>query len=211
MTQKRPKPLLTIGDKPILEITLEALVRAGFRRFFISTHYLPEMIEQHFGDGSRWGASISYIHEEVPLGTGGALGLLPHDELDVPLIMMNGDLLTTMNHAALLDFHEEHGGIATVCVREYEHQIPYGVVLGENRRIRALEEKPVQQALINAGIYALSPEFVRRVSPGTRIDMPILLQQAIADGLEVTMFAVNETSGRYRSPGGLRARAGRVR
>ncbi|SAI74830.1 nucleotidyl transferase [Bordetella ansorpii] len=192
LTSDCPKPLLKVGDKPILEIILDSFIEAGFRRYYISTHYLPEMIQAHFGDGSKWGVDITYVHEEVPLGTGGALGLLPHDEINLPMIMMNGDLLSNLNFRGLLDFHTAHGCVATMCVREYEHQIPYGVIESEGHLIRSMVEKPVQKVFVNAGVYALSPELVRSVKPGTQIDMPTLLEQFIHQGSEVASFPVHE-------------------
>jgi NDP-sugar pyrophosphorylase family protein len=192
LTQHCPKPLLKVGDKPILELILESFISAGFHRFFVSTHYMPEMIRQYFGDGSRWGVSIRYVHEEEPLGTGGALGLMPHDEINLPTFMMNGDLLTTLNFQNLLDFHHEHAGVATMCVREYEQCIPYGVIQSEGHRILSMVEKPVHRYFINAGIYLLSPELVKSVKPGTHIDMPTLLGQQIDQGRDVNMFPVHE-------------------
>lgn len=192
LTHNCPKPLLKVGEKPILELILENFVNAGFHRFFISTHYMPEMIREHFGDGSQWGVSIRYIHEEEPLGTGGALGLLPHDEIDQPLFMMNGDLLTTLNFQNLLEFHQDHSGVATMCVREYEHCVPYGVIQSEGHRICSMVEKPVHRFFINAGIYLLSPDLVKSVAPGVRVDMPTLLEREIADGNDVNMFPVHE-------------------
>ncbi|MDE3740187.1 nucleotidyltransferase family protein [Pseudomonas resinovorans] len=192
LTHNCPKPLLKVGEKPILELILESFINAGFHRFFISTHYMPEMIREHFGDGSRWGVSIRYVHEEEPLGTGGALGLLPHEEIDLPLFMMNGDLLTNLNFQNLLEFHQDHSGVATMCVREYEHCVPYGVIQSEGHRIRSMVEKPVHRFFINAGIYLLSPELVKSVAPGTRVDMPTLLEHEIAAGKDVNMFPVHE-------------------
>lgn len=192
LTQNCPKPLLKVGDKPILELILENFINAGFHRFFISTHYMPEMIRQHFGDGSRWGVNIRYIYEEEPLGTGGALGLLPHEEIDQPLFMMNGDLLTTLNFQNLLEFHQDHSGVATMCVREYEHCVPYGVIQSEGHRICSMVEKPVQRFFINAGIYLLSPDLVKSVPAGVRVDMPTLLEREIANGNDVNMFPVHE-------------------
>jgi dTDP-glucose pyrophosphorylase/predicted transcriptional regulator len=192
LTNECPKPLLKVGDKPILELILESLVKAGFYRFFISTHYLPEMIREHFGDGSQWGVSIEYVHEDEPLGTGGALGLLPKESIDLPMLMMNGDLLTTVNYRGLLDFHVEHGSVATMCVREYEHQIPYGVVETDGTYIQSMEEKPIQKCFINAGIYVVSPELLQAVTPGARIDMPTLLEQQMAADRKVSMFPVHE-------------------
>lgn len=192
LTQDCPKPMLKVGDKPILELILQGFVEAGFHRFYISTHYLPEIIRNHFGDGSRWNVSIQYVHEENPLGTGGALGLLPHDEIDLPLFLMNGDLLTRVDYRSLLDFHERHEGSATLCVREYEQQIPYGVIQSDGHRITQIVEKPIQRYFISAGIYMLSPELVCSVAPGERIDMPELLEREIGVGRDVNMFPVHE-------------------
>lgn len=192
LTHDCPKPLLKVGDKPILELILESFINAGFHRFFISTHYLPEMVRDYFGDGRRWGVSIRYTHEETPLGTGGALGLLPHEEIDAPLIMMNGDLLTTLNYRDLLEFHLRQGGVATMCVRNFDYQVPYGVIQSEGCFVRSMVEKPVESFFVNAGIYVLSPELVRSVSPGTHIDMPTLLEQQIAIDRVVTMFPLHE-------------------
>lgn len=192
LTHNCPKPLLKVGEKPILELILEKFINAGFHRFFISTHYMPEMIREHFGDGSQWGVSIRYIHEEEPLGTGGALGLLPHDEIDQPLFVMNGDLLTTLNFQNLLEFHQDHSGVATMCVREYEYCVPYGVIQSEGHRICSMVEKPVHRFFINAGIYLLSPDLVKSVAPGVRVDMPTLLEREIANGNDVNMFPVHE-------------------
>ena len=192
LTNDCPKPMLKVGDKPILELILESFIKAGFHRFFISTHYLPEMVRDHFGNGERWGVSINYTHEETPLGTGGALGLLPQDEINEPIFVMNGDLLTTLNYRELLEFHKEHNGVATMSVRKHEYQVPYGVIQSDGHLIRSMVEKPVQKFFVNAGVYVLSPELVKRVKPGTPLDMPTLLEEAIANGEQVTMFPVHE-------------------
>ncbi|MBZ5876643.1 nucleotidyltransferase family protein [Chromohalobacter israelensis] len=192
LTNDCPKPMLKVGDKPILELILNHFIQAGFHRFFISTHYMPELIRSYFGDGHQWGVNIQYIHEEEPLGTGGALGLLPHDEIDLPMFMMNGDLLTSLNVLGLLEFHREHPSSATMCVREYDYQVPYGVIESDGHRIRSMVEKPTQRFFINAGIYLLEPELVRSVRPGTRIDMPSLLEKEIAEEREINMFPIHE-------------------
>ncbi|GGD72547.1 nucleotidyltransferase family protein [Lacimicrobium alkaliphilum] len=192
LTQTCPKPLLHVGGKPILEVILQRFVDSGFHRFFISTHYLSEMIEEHFGDGSRWGVDIQYVREDEPLGTGGALGLMPEDQVDLPLLVMNGDLLTSLNFHNLLSFHQQHGGIASMCVREYEHQVPYGVVEFQDHLVQGLTEKPIQRFFINAGIYVLSPEFVNSIPANTRIDLPTLLEQQIKSGNRVNLFPAHE-------------------
>jgi dTDP-glucose pyrophosphorylase len=192
LTKNCPKPLLNVGDKPILEIIIENFVRAGFHRFFISTHYLPEMIRNHIGDGSRWNVEVQYVHEDAPLGTGGALGLLPRDVIQEPIFMMNGDLLTNLDFTKLLDFHISHSGVATMCVREHEHRVPYGVIEGDGLRITSMVEKPAYRYFINAGIYVLSPSVLEDIASGQRIDMPALLQQQITQGRAVNMFPVHE-------------------
>ncbi|GKW49728.1 nucleotidyltransferase family protein [Halomonas sp. NCCP-2165] len=192
LTNDCPKPMLKVGDKPILQLIIENFVRAGFHRFYISTHYMPEVIREHFRDGGDWGVSIQYIHEEEPLGTGGALGLLPKDEIDLPLFMMNGDLLTSLNFQNLLQFHQEHPASATMCVREYEYQVPYGVIQSQGRHITSMVEKPVQRFFVNAGVYLLASELVQRVPKSQHIDMPTLLKQEIAQQRHVNMFPIHE-------------------
>ena len=192
LTNNCPKPLLKVGDKPMLEITLLNFIKSGFINFYISTHYMPEMIKEHFGDGSKWGVNITYIHEESPLGTGGALGLLPNDLPSLPLIMMNGDVLTNIDFQKLLSFHCNNNADATMCVREYEYQIPYGVIQGEAGKITSMEEKPTQLFHINAGIYVINPEMIKKVKENQIIDMPTLLEQKIADNGHVMMFPIHE-------------------
>jgi dTDP-glucose pyrophosphorylase len=192
LTNHCPKPLLNIGSKPLLEIIIENFVDAGFYRFFISIHYQPEMIRQRIGDGSRWNVEIEYIHEDQPLGTGGSLGLLPKDLINEPMFMMNGDLLTNLNFQTLLEFHECNDGIATICVREYEHRVPYGVVRGDGSQVVSIVEKPVYKEFINAGIYVLSPGVLKAVEPGRNIDMPTLLGEFINKQKTVNMFPVHE-------------------
>ena len=192
MTKDCPKPLLKVQGKPILELILERFIETGFHRFFISTHFLSEAIKIYFGNGARWGVSIHYVHEQQPLGTGGALGLLPHEEIDMPILMMNGDLLTSLNFQHLLDFHHEQRGIATLCVREYESRIPFGVVNFNGHQVNLITEKPVYRFFVNAGIYVLSPELARSVLPGVCVDMPDILQHHIDKKHKVNMFPIHE-------------------
>lgn len=192
LTDNCPKPMLKVGDKPILETLLGQFLKAGFKNIYISTHYMPEQITDYFGDGSAWGATIRYVHEETPLGTGGALGLLPDDIPALPLIMINGDVLTTVDFNRLLDFHNKYQPVATMCVREYDYQVPYGVISGDGHRILEMQEKPIQRYFVNAGIYVVSPELFMNVPRQERIDMPTLLEQQIAKQEEVLMFPIYE-------------------
>lgn len=174
LTANTPKPMLKLGGKPILEHVVEQLASAGFVHFLFTVNYLAEKIEDHFGDGSRWGVEIGYLRERAPLGTAGALGLLPKG-LEHPVLVMNGDVLTKVNFAALLDFHREEKGLATVCVKRHEIQVPYGVVELEGRRLHGFVEKPTQRFLVNAGLYVLEPAALKLLPRGRRCDMPELL------------------------------------
>ncbi|EGR1063796.1 TPA: nucleotidyltransferase family protein [Vibrio cholerae] len=193
LTHNCPKPMLKVGDKPILETVIKSFIKAGFSNFYISTHYMPEQIHQHFGDGSNLGVSISYVHEYTPLGTGGALGLLPEDmPRDLPLIMINGDVLTKVDFQRLLNFHLENDADATMCVREYDYQIPYGVISGEGNRITSMVEKPIQRFFVNAGIYVVSPRVIQSVAKNQKIDMPTLLEQHMQERNNILMFPIHE-------------------
>jgi UDP-hydrolysing UDP-N-acetyl-D-glucosamine 2-epimerase len=191
LTRDCPKPLLNIGPKPMLETIVESFAEQGFRRFWISVNYLADMIEQHFGDGRRWGVEINYLREDRPLGTAGALSLLPVRPQH-PLVLMNGDILTKVRFDELLEFHGEGGGVATMCVREHEVTIPYGVVETADGYLQRIHEKPKQTSFVNAGIYALNPEFVSYVPGNERSDMPTLLEAEMARGRKVSLFPIRE-------------------
>lgn len=191
LTDLCPKPLLRIGDKPILEIILENFIAQGFRTFFISINYMAEKVVEHFGDGSRFGVSITYLREDEPLGTAGALTLLPETP-ELPFLVMNGDLLTKVNFAHLLDFHTGQNAEATMCVRPYTAQIPYGVVHVEDHTLVRIEEKPSQTVFVNAGIYALSPSALPLITRGEAFDMPMLFESLMAQGRRALVFPVRE-------------------
>ena len=192
LTNSCPKPMLKIGDKPILELILESFIKSGFHRFYISLHYLPEMIKSYFGDGSKWGVSIEYVNEDKPLGTAGALGLLPQEKIDAPVFVMNGDLLTDVDFVSMREFHLEHDSVATMGVREYEHQVPYGVIEMDGSRISSVVEKPTQKFFVNAGIYVLSETLVKSIKKGQYLDMPDLLAEQISDDKQVSSFPIRE-------------------
>ena len=188
LTDHCPKPMLHVGDKPMLEHLINQFISLGFHDFYISTHYMPEQISSYFGDGSEWNITITYVHEDSPLGTGGALGLLPKGLPKLPLIMMNGDVLTKVDFKRLLDHHQNNSFDATMCVREVEHQISFGVVESQDNLITAMVEKPTYRYRINTGIYVLSPECVASVEPNTKIDLPTLLAQRIEKEEKVGIY-----------------------
>ena len=190
-TDDAPKPMLEVGGKPILETIIENFVEQGFSRIFISVNYKKEMIEKHFQDGAKWDAQISYVYETEPLGTAGALSLLPEPSAR-PLIVMNGDLLTKVNFNHLVKFHDEHGAPATVSIREYKFTVPYGVVEIDNQFLKMIEEKPVQKFFVNAGIYVLAPEAIDQIPSGKAFDMPDLLKALASRGCRPTVFPLRE-------------------
>jgi NDP-sugar pyrophosphorylase family protein len=149
------------------------------------------MIMDHFGDGGRWGAQVHYLRETARLGTAGSLSLLPETPRD-PLVVMNGDLLTHASISSLLDFHTAHQSAATMAVREYDLQVPYGVVHTRGERITSVEEKPVHKFFVNAGIYALSPEVLQYIPAGTYFDMPNLFDRVNAAGATTVAFPLRE-------------------
>ena len=190
LTEERPKPMLMIGNRPILETILVNFIASGFHRFYLCVNYKADMVREHFGDGSRWGVDIRYIHEPEPMGTAGAVRLVP-EKAELPLLVMNGDLLTKVNFASLLDFHASHHATATMCIREYDLQVPYGVVQTKDHRLVAVEEKPVQRFFVNAGIYVLSPEVVSQIPAGF-YDMPMLFEKLVESGHETAVFPIRE-------------------
>lgn len=191
LTEQTPKPMLAPRGKPILESILENLVGEGFRRFFLSVNYKADMIEEHFGDGNRWGAHVSYLREDSRLGTAGSLSLMPEPPT-LPIVVMNGDLLTHASISSLLDFHMELNSVATMAVREYDLQVPYGVVRIAGERITSIEEKPIHKFLVNAGIYALSPAALAHIPPRSYLDMPTLFDRLNASGATTVAFPLRE-------------------
>lgn len=191
LTNDCPKPMLKVGDKPILETIIENFINYGFSNFYISVNYKAEIIEDYFGDGTKWNINIRYLRETERLGTAGALSLLPESPRDA-LIVMNGDLLTKVNFDHLLNFHKEHQADATMCVREYKFQVPYGVVQLDHHRLTGIVEKPVQQFFVSAGVYVLNPEVLRSIPQNEFLDMPTVFDKLIHKNGETAVFPVRE-------------------
>jgi dTDP-glucose pyrophosphorylase len=191
LTADRPKPLLSVGGKPVLETIVGSFAEQGFKRIFLSVNFKAEMIREHFGDGNRWGVEVEYLHETTRLGTAGALSLLP-ERPTAPFVVMNGDLLTHANFDNLLRFHQAQGAAATMVVREYDFQVPYGVVDLDGTRIVGLQERPVHRFFVNAGIYALSPEVLEYLPREAFFDMPTLFERLMADGHKTAAYPLWE-------------------
>ncbi len=180
LTDDVPKPMLTVGGRPLLEHTIESLEQAGIRRINVTTHYLPEKISDYFGNGRDFGVELTYVPEDRPLGTAGALGLVGATE--EPLLVINGDILTRVDFRAMLTFHRDQGADLTVGTGLFGVEVPYGVIKAEGGRVASIQEKPKYDFLINAGIYLLEPSVRRYIPEGERYDMPDLITSLIDDG-----------------------------
>ncbi|ETT87863.1 nucleotidyltransferase family protein [Viridibacillus sp. FSL R5-0477] len=191
LTENIPKPMLNVGNKPILETIIEGFKQYGFTNFILSVNYKKEVIQDYFQDGSAFGVSISYIEEDKRMGTAGALSLLK-EKPSSPIFVMNGDLLTQVNFEQLLQFHEETEAAATMCVREYEYQIPYGVIETEGQQLVSIKEKPMHRSFVNAGIYVLSPEVFDYIPQDEFYDMPDLFKKLMDEQNNVSAFPVRE-------------------
>ena len=192
LTENLPKPMLKVAGKPILEHIILNAKAQGFRKFIISLHYLGNLIIDHFGDGSNLDISIQYIHESEPLGTAGAMALidpLPH----LPFIVTNGDIITDVNYANLLHFHESNKSQATMAIKKYELQNPYGVVNIKGLEITSFEEKPIQISYVNAGIYALNPSSLKYLKVNEPCDMPDLFELLKNNNYFITAYPIHET------------------
>lgn len=190
LTNTTPKPMLPVGDRPLLELIIRRLQQTGIRRVRIATHFQRDVIREYFGDGRAFDVDITYLDEDRPLGTAGALSLmeLPPE----PLLVMNGDILTQVDFRAMLSFHREHQAVSTVAVRQYEINVPYGVMDCEGIDVAGIREKPDYRFFVNAGVYLLEPIACRQIQPGERCDMTELIRALIAGKRRVICFPVTE-------------------
>jgi dTDP-glucose pyrophosphorylase/predicted transcriptional regulator len=190
-TEDCPKPMLPVAGKPMLEHIIDRARAGGFSRFVLSVYYLRHLVEEYFGNGERWQVDIQYLREDSPLGTAGAISLLsPHPEL--PFLVTNGDVLTDINYAEMLDFHCNNGAVATMAVRQYEWQHPFGVVHTDGINIVGFEEKPIHRTHVNAGIYVLDPEVLAALAKGVPCDMPALFELLQKQGKSTVAYAMHE-------------------
>jgi len=190
LTEEVPKPMLPVGDKPLMERIVERLREAGIRRVEITTHYKPHAIVDHFGNGERFGLDIQYVREEEPLGTAGSLRLLP--PTNGPLLVVNGDILTQLDFRAMLEYHRDHRAEMTVGVRQFEMGVPYGVVESEGSLVVSLCEKPTYRIFINAGVYLLEPDVRGAIPEGRRFDMTELIHRLLEERRRVVSFPIHE-------------------
>ena len=190
-TENRPKPLLPVAGKPMLEHIIDRAKLEGFNHFVLAIHYLGHMIEAHFGNGEHLGVQIDYLREESPLGTAGALGLL-NPLPDAPFLVTNGDVITDVRYGELLDFHTRHDALATMAVRIHEWQHPFGVVQTQGVEIVGFEEKPIARSHINAGVYALDPAALSVLTANAHCDMPVLFERLQAKAQRTVAYPMHE-------------------
>lgn len=190
LTEDTPKPMLRVGDRPLLEIIVGQLRDAGITNVKVTTHHKPEKIEEHFGNGQEFGVNLSYVAEDRPLGTGGGLGLLEPPRATT--LVINGDILTQVDFRAMIAYHREHQADLTVAVRHYDFKVPYGVIECDGPVVRAMDEKPVLGFFVNAGIYLLEPVVHGFIPSGKRFDMTDLIQRLLREGRCVVGFPIRE-------------------
>jgi dTDP-glucose pyrophosphorylase/CBS domain-containing protein len=191
LTESIPKPMLAVAGRPLMEHIVASLSEVGIRNVNVTTHYLPEKITEHFGDGSRFNVDMHYVQENEPRGTAGALRRM-ETQGDTPILVINGDILTRVDFRQMLKFHTENKAAFTVGVHRYEFQVPYGVLDVDGPRITGLREKPRQNMLINAGVYLLEPRVISLIPPDRRFDMTDLIEMLIASGEMVAGFPIHE-------------------
>lgn len=191
LTNTTPKPMLYVGGKPILETIISKFASYGFVNIVLCVNYKSDIIKDYFGDGNKFGVNIEYIFEEKRMGTAGALSLLIENP-DEPFFVMNGDLLTNVNFEHLLNFHLESNAMATMCVREYDFQVPFGVVELDVGKIKSIKEKPTHSFFVSAGIYMLSPAVLSHIPKDEFYDMPTLFEKMIELKEELVSFPIRE-------------------
>lgn len=191
LTLTVPKPMIPVAGRPILERLVLHLVGAGIRRVFLSVNYLSAVIERHFGDGAKFGCRIEYLREKRPRGTGGALALLPERPRH-PLVTLNGDLVTQVDVARMIQFHESRKVAVTMGTRSHELHVPFGVATVDGERLVALQEKPSDRLLINAGIYVVSPKALRLVPRSGEYPMTAMLDACLAKKWPVGAFYIED-------------------
>ncbi len=193
LTFSIPKPLLPVGEKPILEIILNKLEQHGIRDIIVTTGYRAELIKTYFQNGERFGVHIEYVDEHKRLGTAGALSLVKGRlNSDEPLLVMNGDILTKLDFNKMVRFHDEQQAEITVGTKTFTYHVPYGVMDIEDGKIQSIREKPSVDFTISAGIYVISPSVLDAIPKDTYYEMPSLISSLIADHRRVLSYPITE-------------------
>lgn len=191
-TENIPKPMVEINGFPLIERQIRRLSKMGIGTIYISVNYLSNIIKDHFCEGEDFGVEIKYLHEDKKLGTAGALSLLPDMSNSGPVLVMNGDILTTSDFIHLYNFHKDHQSAITISAVDYHVEIPYGVIQSDGVEVTALKEKPSQRFFCNAGMYAISSEVLKKIPVDTFWNMTDLIEKCLSDGDAVSVFPVHE-------------------
>ncbi|MCT4605058.1 MAG: nucleotidyltransferase family protein [Marinisporobacter sp.] len=191
LTYEVPKPMLKVGDRPILEIIIEQLSMYGFKNILLTVNYKAQIIESYFRDGKDFDVNIEYIHEKKRLGTAGALKIAKQ-YLDDPFIMMNGDLLTKLNFEQLLEYHKKNEFDITVGSKKYDIEIPYGVLDIHETSVVGLKEKPKMNFFINSGIYCINPKLIEYIPNNEYYNITDLIDEVMKKDYHVGSFPIRE-------------------
>jgi NDP-mannose synthase len=182
-----PKPLMPIGDMPVVEVIVRQLRAAGFDRLVLAVGYLPHLFRAFIGNGERFGGPVEFVLEEAPLGTAGALGLI--SGLDSDFLLINGDTLTTLDYRAFMKFHREHGAIATIATQSRQNKVDYGVLeIGDDQSLMRYVEKPVQSYHVSMGVNAFRADVLKYVPPNCYLDIPQLMLDLMGRGERVQCY-----------------------
>ena len=191
LTNDVPKPMLDVGNKPILHTIVENFAKYGYTDIIMCVNYKSEIIKEYFGNGDKFGVKIEYVLENQRMGTAGALSLLQKRPKD-DFFVMNGDLLTNVNFEYLHEYHKDSNALASICIRKYEMQVPYGVVNVRANKVTSIEEKPTQSFFVSAGIYMFSPIVLDFIPKGVFYDMPTLFSELLKQDFAVYPFFIRE-------------------
>ena len=193
LTFSIPKPLLPVGEKPILEIILSKLKKHGLKDIILSVGYKSELIKTYFCDGSKFGVNINYFDEEKRLGTAGSLSMIKKEyNLNEPFVVMNGDILTKLDFKKMIDFHKQNNSDFTVGIRQHVSKSPFGVIEIEGDKIKDIKEKPEVKMNVSAGIYIMNPEIVDVIPKNKYFDMPMLIKSCINSNKKVSAYNIKE-------------------
>ena len=192
LTTYIPKPMVEVSGRPILEWIIHRFTKQGFTDFHIAINHLGHVIEEYFGDGGKHSCQINYVREKDFLGTAGALALLDKAAFNEPIIVINGDIMASIDFGSVVEYHIASGGIATVCVRPHRIEVPYGVVEIKDGMLQTIVEKPVREDLVSAGIYVIDPEVLDYIPAGKTLDMPSLLSALVQHQKKVAVFPMRE-------------------
>ena len=191
LTNDVPKPMLDVGNKPILHTIVENFAKYGYTDIIMCVNYKSEIIKEYFGNGDKFGVKIEYVLENQRMGTAGALSLLQKRPKD-DFFVMNGDLLTNVNFEYLHEYHKDSNALASICIRKYEMQVPYGVVNVRANKVTSIEEKPTQSFFVSAGIYMFSPIVLDFIPKGVFYDMPTLFSELLKHDFPIHPFPIRE-------------------